>query len=550
MMKKTLSEVLMILLILSACQKEPEWQEISTNQEPIPVKTVSRDITHDALAKVLALALTDRQVRLFLHSEIARQFTGDFDILYDLIKDKEIESEENGLVKFSELLQNKAREAGVDFSMFEDASFGYKNLQISSPVYFESWNPDTYTPLVISLPVDYQEGEGRMVSAFNANGIETLVSEEHIKEPFLLVRQAERVDAGGYMRVDPDGFVIPENEKFFSAKEVYELSVQSLKSADAVQRESVIEVLDDETLQQTLKSRRFMVESGSIAPKDKPATIIEPGLKSANSMAIEIPGNFRVNPAGPNCIQISWSQVAGAAGYEVYRQYDTWPNYLLATVGPEQINYYDQYLTIGDHYIYSVRAVDASGNSSPLTGGLESYASWRNNGSRDVVDKIYISSECWNWCCGLFDGKIELQYKTSYLLTLSNTIATYPGGSSVNNLGQKTRDQQKGKWCTYTHYLFPWDVRNYSYSYQFKLIEDDGAGDGKTIKLSATFKVQLSKIVDLSVTPAIEFKIADKDEEFGEVIIQYWDWKNGPGTYTDGYDLMPNKGIARMYLRQ
>jgi hypothetical protein len=287
-----------------------------------------------------------------------------------------------------------------------------------------------------------------------------------------------------------------------------------------------------------------------VAPKDKPASVSRIGLKSANAVTLDTPGNFRVNPAGPNTIQISWTQVAGAVGYEIYRQYDTWPNYLLASVGPEQINYYDQYLSTGDHYIYSVRAVDASGNTSPLTGGLETYASWRTNGNRDVVDKIYLTSECWNWCCGLFDGKIELQYKTSYLLTPSNTNISYPGGSSLNNLGQKTRDQQKGKWCTYTQYLFPWDVRYNSYSYQFKLIEDDGSGDGKTIKLSTTFKVQLFKIVDFSVTPAIEFKVANMDEEFGEVIVQYWDRKNGPDTNTDGYDLMPKNGHARMYLRQ
>jgi hypothetical protein len=60
----------------------------------------------------------------------------------------------------------------------------------------------------------------------------------------------------------------------------------------------------------------------------------------------------------------------------------------------------------------------------------------------------------------------------------------------------------------------------------------------------------LSKIVDWTVSPGIEFKIASTDEEFGEIIIQYWDWRNGPGYYTDGYNLMPRKGHARMYLRQ
>jgi hypothetical protein len=550
MMKKIISEVLMILLILSACQKEPEWQEVSPKPEPFSVKTVSQDRTHDALAKVLALALTDRQVRLFLHAEISRQFTGDFDILYDLIKDKDIESENYGLVKFSGLLQNKAREAGVDFSVFENGSSGYKNLQISSPVYFENWNPDAYLPLVISLPLDYQEGEGRVVSAFDANGVETLVSEDNIKDPFLLVRQAERVDAGGMMRVDPDGFVIPEDEKFFSAKEVYEMSVNSLKSADAAQKEPVIEVLDNEAFQQMLKSRRSTITYVTSVPKDKPAPVMEIGLKSANAVSVDVPGDFRVNPAGPYTMQISWTQVAGAVGYEIYRQFDIYSNYLLATVGPEQINYYDQYLTTGNHYIYSVRAVDASGNTSPLTGGLESYASWRTNGNRDVVDKIYLTSECWNWCCGLFDGKIELQYKTSYLLTPSNTIVAYPSGTQVNNLGQKTKDQQKGKWCYYSHYLFPWDVQSCSYSYRFKLIEDDGDGDAVTIKLGSSFKIQLAKIVEWSVSSGIEFKIADKDEDFGEVIVQYWDWKNGPASSSDGYNLMPDRGIARMYLRQ
>jgi hypothetical protein len=549
MMNKIVSEVLLILLIFSACQKEAEWQEVRSNPESLPVETLTRDRTHDALARVLALALTDRQVRLFLHAEIARQFTGDFDILYDLIKDKEIESEEYGLVKFSELLLNKAREEGVDFSVFEEGSSGYKNLQISSPVYFENWNPETYLPQVISLPVDYQEGEERMVRAFTANGIETFVSENDIKDPFLLVRQAERVDSDGLMRVDPDGFVIPEDEKFFSAKQVYDMSVSSLKSADAVPRGSVIEVLDNGDFQKMLKSKRSTITDDPFVPKDKPATVMEDGLKSAGAVSIDTPGNFKVNPAGPNTIQISWTQVAGAVGYQIFRQYDTWPNYFLASVGEDQINYYDQGLTSGAHYIYSVRAVDASGNTSPLTGGLESYASWRTNGNRDVVDKIYLTSECWNWCCGLFDGNVELQYKTSYLLTPSNTSVAYPG-SGLNNLGQKTRDQQKGKWCTYSHYLFAWDTRNCSYSYHIKLIEDDGAGDGKTIKMSTAFKVQMSKIVELSVTPAIEFKIADKDEEFGEVIVQYWEGKNGPASNTDGYNLMPNKGLARMYLRQ
>jgi hypothetical protein len=549
MMNRIIIGTILFLLIMGACHKEPEWQDMRVNTASPSVKTFTRDQIHDAMARVLAIALTDRQVRLFLHSEIARQFTGDFDILYDVIKDKEFKSENYGQVSFYSLIKNVAREAGIDFSPLENASSMYKNLQISSPVYFDDWDPETYSPLVISLHIDYQEGENQTVRAYDAQGHEMLFTESDIKNPFLLVRQAERVDSNGMMRVDPDGFVIPENERSVTSLEAYEQSGHSLKSAGIQQAENVIEVLDKSEFDEVLKSRRSIYSGVSPAPKIPPAPLTEPVLKSASSVMVDAPGNFTVHPAGPGTIQMNWTQVQGAVSYEIFKQYLTYSNMLMATVDGNQINYFDQYLGVGDHYTYSVRAVDASGSTSPLTAGNESYASWRTNGQRDVIDKILIDSDCWSWCCGLFDGKIELQYKTSYLLTPSNTNVSYPS-SGLNNLGQKTRDQQKGKWCTYSHYLFPWDVRNTSYSYRFKLVEDDGDGNGTTIKLGSSFKIQLLKIIDWTISEGIEFKIADKDEDFGEVIILYWDYKNGPSYFSDGYNLIPDKGKARMYLRQ
>ena len=82
------------------------------------------------------------------------------------------------------------------------------------------------------------------------------------------------------------------------------------------------------------------------------------------------------------------------------------------------------------------------------------------------------------------------------------------------------------------------------------MVEDDDAGDGTTIKFGLTFKVQIFKIVDISAPLSIEFKIADKDESFGEVIIQYWERRNGPDAGSDGYNLMPDRGKARMYVKQ
>jgi hypothetical protein len=545
-MKNRIFIIFLLLLIFNSCQKEPEMKALI----PDPVKAdkiVTHDQIHNALAKVLSISLNERNVRLLLHAEIAKQFTYDFDILYDIVKDKEVESEKFGTVRLSELLANIAREAKVDFSVLDENANPYKNLQISSPVYFENWDPQEYIPLVVSLPADYQEGRGEKVRAFDRYGNESFVLEEELVSPILLVRQAERVDENGKMRVDPDGFVIPEGEREVTAMEAYQLASRQLKSAVINQLDPVIEVLNPEAFSKAIDARRS-VDKTENRTQFNPGTVMEPGLKSATS--VPAPVLLRVHPAVPYSIQIAWQQVEGAVQYEIYRQYETNPNYLIATVNADQYNYFDQYLNVGDHYSYSVKAVDAYGNRSPLSDGRETYASWRNNGSRDVIDKIFIDSDCWNWCCGLFDGKIELQYKTSYMTVPDNSVDSYPSDGAVNNLGQKTKDQQKNKWCTYNHFLFPWDIRNYSYSYRFKLIEDDGAGNGITIKLGNTFKIQFFKIINYTGTVNTEFKIADKDEDFGEVIILYWERKNGPETYTDGYNLIPDRGNARMYLKQ
>lgn len=548
-MKRKLLGVFLLLIIFSACQQDPEIPETDMIPTSAPEKAFTLNQTHDALAKVLALSLTDRNVRLFLHAEIGKQFTNDFDILYDLIKDKEIMTEKYGPVSFSGLLKNIASGAGIEFSMFDESVLRYRNLQISSPVYYSNWDPHGFIPLVISLPEEYKEGEKMAVKAYDSDGREMMVLEEELNSPILLVRQAERVDADGMMRVDPDGFVIPQEERWVSAAEAYAFAESHLKSASSVLEEPVIQVLDDEKFHDALVARRLMYAPGETKPVN--STGITPGsmLKSAAATALAAPANFTVHPAGPYTIQLNWFQVPGAVSYEIFRQYQTDPNYLIATVNENQINYFDQNLSIGEHYTYSVRAVDAAGNRSPLTDGKESYASWRTNGRRDVIDRIFIDTDCWRWCCGLFDGKIELQYKISYLQLPGNTNIAYPG-SGVISIGQKTKDQQRNKWCYYNHYMFPWDVRNHSYSYRFKMIEDDGDGNGTKIKLGVTFKVQVLKIVDISVSPGIEFTIADKDEEFGEIIIQYWEWKCGPKSYTDGYNLEPNKGKARMYLKQ
>lgn len=104
----------MLLALFSACQKEPDLPEI--RPEPSAVGNgLTTDVIHNTLARIVALSLEDVNVRAFLHEEIGREFTGDYDILFELIKDKEISSGKFGNVSFSAYLESVAAEKELIF---------------------------------------------------------------------------------------------------------------------------------------------------------------------------------------------------------------------------------------------------------------------------------------------------------------------------------------------------------------------------------------------------------------------------------------------------
>jgi len=143
----------------------------------------------------------------------------------------------------------------------------------------------------------------------------------------------------------------------------------------------------------------------------------------------------------------------------------------------------------------------------------------------------------------LFDGKIELQYKVAYYDKTWNGARAYPS-SGVNDFGKISKSDQKDVWCTYDESLFTWDLRNHSYDYRFKMIEDDGDGTGVTVKMGLIFSVVIAKVIELKQSPwTIEFKIANSDEEFNEEIIEYCD---AAGEKTIGC----KKGTAKIFLGQ
>jgi hypothetical protein len=545
--------LLAVLTVFNGCQKD-ETVNITVNDEidisSINLSVSQRDVIIENLASVLASAINEKNIRTFLHNEIAKQFTNDYDILYPLIKNKMVEVNGNELVSFEDYLIRTASDNNIDISLLVNFTPFFKNLQISSPVYFDNWDFETYKPVVISLPVNYSTTDKLQVNGYLSDGSTIKILEDDIKEPILLVRQAERVDDNGLMRVDYNGFVIPKEYRLITAEEAYleSKNVTILKSANRTN--SIIEVIDDNQM-----DRDILSYSNENSYKNDHGFNIEivrqmfnelnnnTLLKSAQN-SLPIPKVKSVFPDEPYSIRFGWEGVPGATQYEIWRQYSSNPVEKIATLSNVNFTYLDINRISGQSYYFAIRALDSNGNVSPMSEPFEAIASWRKKGSRDLIEKVFISDACWNWCCGLFDGKIELQYKVAYYDHIIKTAAAFPSGSSnLNNLGQKTKNQQKGKWCDYNTDLFPWSIEHQSYDYRMNLIEDDGNGTGTKITIEGSFKIPIKKI-EASASVKVEFNIANNDENLGEILVSYWDPKSKI------YSFSPKNGSAQMILKQ
>ncbi len=513
-MKKIPISIILCILFVGSCTKEESIRDNDQVLSALILSEESKDQVISELSQVLSLSLKEVNVRYFLHGEIAKQFTLDYDITYELIKNKPVTSEKYGTIEFGKLLEKVAKDNSLDISHFLKYHEAFRNLQISSPVFFENWMPDNLSPMVISLPQDYDEGEGTKVRAYLSDGNYKMVLEEEIGEPILLVRESERVDNNGMIRVDIDGFVIPEGERYLTAARAYEIANSNgsgLKSAEVSKHEPVIVVVDDID-EIGISDNTCFIDSKN-----------EIGIFQAESAAsgIGIPTNPSALPNSSCCIQVKWGGVTGAVSYEIFRQFGNFSNDKIATVNNTQNIYSDKNLKNGTRYCYSIRSVDSVGNVSGLTYPVDAIASWRTNRTYEKIIKIFVDRDCWNKAiCGTFDGKIELQYKLVLFNRENKSIESLPAGA-VGALTQQSRNDQRDTWCTYNQNLFLWDLQTYAYSYGIYFVEDDGNGTSVTVELSANLKVDLAESASGQVSASIKFNIAAKDDQIGSMVVHY-----------------------------
>jgi len=189
-MKKTFKKhikftLLTGLLLVSAigCKKEqnslekPQMETTKQSSETVKLQT--------SFAKILANAVkSDEDLRKFLKQESLKEFDNDYDILYQFVKDKEVNNGESFREKL--LKSATAQELEIIETNLPLLTIFVPNVPNFNP---EIWDPATEKPLVAVSNMD----EANSTSLYGGDEVIKLKPTEIPGFPVLVIKQNERV---------------------------------------------------------------------------------------------------------------------------------------------------------------------------------------------------------------------------------------------------------------------------------------------------------------------------------------------------------------------
>lgn len=162
-----LCKVIVLAFIFVSCNRETE-NEITTVHSG--AARASEDIARydplvEKVAKNLAEALENVEVRRFIKTEASKKFDGDFDILLGNAKDSRI----NGKALKGVLRDISAKGEGSLLDV-DQAVSSLPLLNISVPIGMEKWKEESFIPLVVAFPDIRDESKLDKVKAYNSKG--------------------------------------------------------------------------------------------------------------------------------------------------------------------------------------------------------------------------------------------------------------------------------------------------------------------------------------------------------------------------------------------
>jgi hypothetical protein len=182
-------------LILSSCKKN--MNEITAPAQPASITgSISLNESLDNAAMTIAASLKDQSVRSFIKSEALKQFDGDYDILYQSVKNNSIKGR-----SLESILSGNTQARLPQANGFEKMVAIVPNFQISVPVHCDKWNEMNYTPLVAISQPGVNEKDLKQIKAYDSDGnVHFLDAKTEPDQPVIVVGMSERVDETGKLK--------------------------------------------------------------------------------------------------------------------------------------------------------------------------------------------------------------------------------------------------------------------------------------------------------------------------------------------------------------
>lgn len=222
-MKKTLQQRLAIVTVgLSLCLWSCKEQDVNIFQSKPVTSTFLTKEDKEALmavfAKTLAIALKNEpDLRIFLKNEALKQIDGDYDIFYQIVKDKEIRDR----ISFKSILE-KYTESPKNLKLlneeFLELNIKIPRLQAASA---ESWSTQSFSPIVAVRSLKESQ---TFFEAFDKEGkYLKLDTKKEPPELTIVIEESERIeiDSKATLQADAQNAIEKIKGKFSSRVESF-----------------------------------------------------------------------------------------------------------------------------------------------------------------------------------------------------------------------------------------------------------------------------------------------------------------------------------------
>ncbi|MBC8173191.1 MAG: DUF3103 family protein [Chitinophagales bacterium] len=185
------------VIILMSCNKI-EMDDVTTSIDETSQDGTDDRVINESLDKaamIVAASLKDREVRSFIKNEAAKQFDGDYDILYQSAKTLNVAG------STLENILSTNTQGRVAENIFETVVMNVPNFQISVPANCDAWDTENYIPLVAIAEVNADERTLEKIKAYDSDGnIHWIDAHAEPDMPLIAVGISERVDENGKLK--------------------------------------------------------------------------------------------------------------------------------------------------------------------------------------------------------------------------------------------------------------------------------------------------------------------------------------------------------------